>query len=142
MRKHILFILFLLFSFQLSWSQNNPLNKKITIAVINQPVEKVLFLISKSEFINFSYNSDNLPLDSIVSLNVKQKSIYVVLNEMLSNKFYYKTAGQHIVILKKKDFNNTSTNTKKTKICIEGTIVENGLRFKTLLFMPHAFAVW
>jgi len=104
---------------QKGWSQNNPLDNKITISVTNQPVEKVLNMISTNGNINFSYNSDIIPLDSVVSLNFDQKEIYKILNYLLLNNYVYKTTGQHIIIQKKKN-----VETAKTKINLKGSVRE------------------
>lgn len=116
------FLLFSAFSTNKSWSQKNPLDKKISISVNDLTVEKTLGVISSKAKILFSYNSDIIPLDSIVSINIVNKEVYKVLNQILVNKYYYKTTGQHIIILKKKD----NQSSKKEKLNINGSIIEFG----------------
>ncbi len=119
----IVFLFVLLAIYQIGWSQNNPLSKKISITITNQPVEKALQIISKAGNINFSYNSDIIPLDSIVSFSFNQKETLEILNYMFHNKYFYETTGQHIIIQKKKNINNKA-GTEKTKIIIIGKVVE------------------
>jgi hypothetical protein len=126
MNNKILILTFLfLFStiiVQETWSQIDPLSKKIDLKINNQTVEKTLNTISVKAKIFFSYNSDIIPLDSIVSLTVEKKEVYKILNQLLGNKYLYKSTGQHVIILKKK----TNQSPKQEKLKIKGTIIEFG----------------
>ena len=88
------------------YAQKNPLNKRISILANNKTVENILNNISKNNKIIFSFNSDIVPLDSVVSISIKNKTTSKVLTHLLGNLFYFKTLGNHIIILKRSSVQN------------------------------------
>ncbi|MEI7595323.1 MAG: STN and carboxypeptidase regulatory-like domain-containing protein [Bacteroidota bacterium] len=104
-----------------SYSQN-ALQKKVSFALTNQPVEKVLAKMAQSGGISFSYNSDLIPLDSIVSINFKNSSISKSLYILLGRDFFYKTIGNHIVILKKQ---KEKIEKSKKIVCTFSGVIKN-----------------
>lgn len=101
--NQILFtIVILIFSSITSFSQNSPLEKQISISVEKESIQNILFSISSKIDFNFSFNSDLVPIDSIVSFSCENKSVKKILEELLSKNYYYKTSGNHIIILRKK----------------------------------------
>jgi len=108
------------------YAQVNPLQRKITLVVSNESLEKTLQKISEQGKFNFSYNSDIIPLDSVISLNVSAKETGSILGDLLGVDYYYKTSGNYIIILKTNEKkNNNYANTGKTKYTITGTIVDS-----------------
>jgi hypothetical protein len=102
------------------YSQTNFLEKVISISVSNETVEKVLSKISKKVEANFSYNSDLIPLDSVVSMNVNNVRTSKALSVLLGKNYYFKTLGNHIIILKRNVIN--VENPKKTTCTITGFV--------------------
>jgi len=101
MNKWIHFFLFVLL-FSVSLSKVNAqkyLSKTITIQVHQQAVSTVLQSISQQGGFYFSYKSNLLPNDSLVTISVKNQSVEVLLNTLLGNRFQYKERGNHIIIL-------------------------------------------
>jgi len=119
----LLLQLFCAFNFVLL-APRNPLETRINIAITHQSVEKALAIISASGDINFSYNSDQIPLDSIVNLNFENKEIYKILNHLLQNNFQYKTTGTHIIIQKKKIQKSSNERVEAIKMTINGSVYE------------------
>jgi hypothetical protein len=130
MKNRFLFLAYLLlcclFFTSITWSQENPLNKKITIKANQISVEKALNSISSRANIFFSYNSDIIPLDSLVNLNFEKTEVTKILNQLLGNNFIYKTTGQHVIILKKK----LSPKNQQEKVIVKGSVIEFGTGFK------------
>jgi hypothetical protein len=114
-----LLILLLIFCFQ-NFAQQNPLTKKVTISIANQSIEKVLVKISLAGNVNFSYNPDLVPVDSLISVKAEKMEIKRILDRIFHNRFDYKTTGQHIIIVKKKKEQNTAED----KLQIHGFVVE------------------
>jgi len=131
MKNRFLLILFILSFLQAlnqnTFAQKNPLDVKISIKVDHQTVEKTLDCIGKAGNITFSYNSDNLPLDSVVSFDFNQKEIRKILHQLFGSNYTLKTTGQHIIILKNKKL---QTKPSKEKINIRGSIYETGTHIR------------
>ncbi len=108
------------------YAQSNPLQKKITLSVKNESVENTLFKMADLGSYSFSYNSDIVPLDSLVTFNVNSKETVKILNGMLGMDYYYKTSGYYIIILKKnKKQSNNNSISDKTTYTITGTIINS-----------------
>ncbi|KAJ1499944.1 hypothetical protein HMI54_011240, partial [Coelomomyces lativittatus] len=56
----------------------------ISVDIKQQPLEVALKTISKSNHINFSYSSNFIPKDSLVSINAKNNTVKEVLDKLLS----------------------------------------------------------
>ncbi|TKT88066.1 carboxypeptidase-like regulatory domain-containing protein [Dyadobacter frigoris] len=74
------------------------LNENISVSVRNQPVAQVLKLIEEQGKFAFSYNSDIVPGDSLVSVSVKSVSVKRVLEIMLQGKYLLREKGNYIII--------------------------------------------
>lgn len=104
-------------------AQSNPLQKKISLSVKNESIENTLLKMGEQGNYIFSYNSDLIPVDSIVTINVVNKETVKILNGMLGTNYYYKTSGHYIIILKKNNtISGNSADKIKTTYIITGTI--------------------
>lgn len=74
------------------------LNSAISLDVRKKPVSEVLKLISEQGKFNFSYNSNLVPGDSLVTLNVQNRSVRFVLDAVLLGVYQYKETGDYIII--------------------------------------------
>jgi hypothetical protein len=98
--RFIPFLFLLCFSLS-GFSQANPIDKRMSLSVSNEPMEKVLATISQITSVRFSYNSDIIPLDSLVSLNCTNVPVSTILNQIVGKRCTFKTMGNHIIFLKK-----------------------------------------
>ena len=114
-----------IFCFLHCFSQSNPLERRVNLKLNKQPIEKILMTISRNSGVGFSYNSDQLPVDSLVKIDVTQKPISKVLDLLLADKYQYKTAGEHIIIMKKKEQASKAANEKQW-INVKGRVYEWG----------------
>ena len=125
MRYFTLFI-FLFFT-QFSYSQSI-LKKKISLDVKNQSLEKTLDLISKKGGFYFSYNSNIINQDSIVSYICSKKTVELILKDILPENIVLLESGKHL-ILKSIVVNNSSIskkeNTEKQKYIIRGYLINS-----------------
>ncbi len=108
-------------------AQNNSLKKNIDFRVENERLEDVLFLIADIGGFSFSYNPDLLPIDSTLSLNVKNSSIHDVLKILLGNELEMRMSGNHLIILKTKfDTQNSDSESpggnQKQSVTINGYV--------------------
>jgi hypothetical protein len=117
---------FLFWGSNKAYSQTNPLEKKISLTVNNESVESTLIKMEKLGGYSFSYNSDIVPVDSLVSVNAVNKETGKILGNMLGEQFYYKTSGHFIILLKKTESKpKNQANNTKTKYIITGTVVDS-----------------
>jgi len=124
MKTFFLYLIIALFSLN-AFAQSNPLDRRVSIKLNKQSVEKALWAIGRAGGVGFSYNSDQMPLDSLVTIDYKQKEIAKVLDGLLSKKYNYKTAGQHIILMRKKEV-IYKTATEKQFVNIKGYVFEWG----------------
>jgi len=98
----LLFLLGLLLISIESLSQENILDKKLHISIQDEPLYKALIRINQATGYKFSYNSDILNEDQMVSLKVEGASISSCLDSLLNDTtLNYQVIDQHIVIHRK-----------------------------------------
>lgn len=78
----------------------NLLNKNISISVKNKPVSDVLKIIGDEGNFSFSYNSDIIQGDSLVTVMMRSKSVKQILETILRGNYQYKESGDFIIIKK------------------------------------------
>jgi len=74
------------------------LNSTVSFNVRQKPVSEVLKLIGEQGKFYFSYNSNLVPGDSLVTLNIQNKSVRQVLDVLLTGTYQYKETGDYIII--------------------------------------------
>jgi hypothetical protein len=75
------------------------LNKTVTVDAQRKPVSEVLKTISEQGKFYFSYNSDIISGDSLVTLNVTQKPVRQVLDQLFKGSYQYREKGDYLIIL-------------------------------------------
>ncbi len=78
----------------------NILSKNITIDVSRQRLDNVLEILSNKGDFYFSYNSKIVNKDSLVSLNVRNKSVREILNLLFNASFEFRESGNYVIIRK------------------------------------------
>jgi hypothetical protein len=76
------------------------LNKSVSVTVKNKQISEVLKSIGTQGNFSFSYNSDIIPGDSLISISVHSKSVKQVLDMILRGNYEYKEAGDFLIIQK------------------------------------------
>jgi hypothetical protein len=120
--KYFLFFTILLWFPFTTFGQGRLLDKKITIQVAGEKIEQVLTHIEQLSGVSFSYNSDIIPGDSLVSFSCVNKSIEKTLPIFLGKDFSFKSTGKYIIILQKN--NRQEINPTKSKFKISGIILD------------------
>jgi len=77
----------------------NLLDKRINIDVSKRRVEDVLEVIGKRAGFSFTYNSNIIPRDSLVTLSSTATPARQLLQSMFGERYQYKELDKHIVIL-------------------------------------------
>ena len=78
----------------------NLLNKNISIQVTRQRLDNVLEILSNKGNFYFSYNSNIIKKDSLVSFNYTNKSVLFILNSLFPQNYEFKESGNYIIIRK------------------------------------------
>jgi hypothetical protein len=94
--KKLFLLVFLFFPGPHCFAQN--LYQIVSLNIQQQPLETALSAITKSNKIYFSYSSNYIPKDSIVSINVKNNTVKEVLDILLSEKFEYRESNNYIIL--------------------------------------------
>lgn len=76
----------------------NYLNKPVTLSVQQQPLESVLANISKQTGVVFSYHTNIISKDSLVTIIANRKTLKDVLNQLLGSKCTFKEKGHYLII--------------------------------------------
>jgi len=74
------------------------LNRKVSLSQHHQPLVKVLDELSRQGGFIFSYNSDLIAKDSIVSMQVSNKTVKQVLNQLFGSAFEYRQKKNYVII--------------------------------------------
>jgi CarboxypepD_reg-like domain len=82
-----------------SYSQNL-LNRTISLQVNQQRLDNVLEILSNKGNFYFSYNSNSIKKDSVVSFNCTNKTVKAILNSLFNESFEFKESGNYIIIRK------------------------------------------
>ncbi|WP_159466837.1 STN and carboxypeptidase regulatory-like domain-containing protein [Dyadobacter sp. 3J3] len=102
-RIHVLFRINMVVALSLMLSvcyAQNLLNRSISVSVKNKPVSDVLKTIGDQGNFSFSYNSDIIAGDSLVTISMHSKSVKHVLDAMLRGNYQFKESGDFIIIQK------------------------------------------
>lgn len=125
-------ILCLMFSFHCLFSvqlmaQDNGKNQLITISKENTTVRVVLDAIEKTTSYRFFYNNLVVDPQKQVSINVKDKPLNAVLDELFTGMdISYSIMNDQVVLSPKAG--NTAASAKTSKITISGLVIEAGTK--------------
>ncbi|MBX3239453.1 MAG: hypothetical protein KIT80_19375 [Chitinophagaceae bacterium] len=78
----------------------NILNKKVSFSVQQQRLDDVLTILGNKGNFSFSYNSNILKRDSLVTYTANNHTVSQVLNQLLNEGFEFKESGNYIIIRK------------------------------------------
>ena len=98
--KKIVGIVFFLSGITISCVGQNILSKNITLDVNRQRLDNVLEILSNKGDFYFSYNSKIVKKDSLVSLNVRNKTVREILSSLFNNTYEFKESGNYVIIRK------------------------------------------
>jgi hypothetical protein len=92
------FILMILLISPVAASSQSLLNKTISVHVRNQPLVSVLKDMEQQGGFNFSYNSNTLRPDSLITLNADDQPIINALHTLFQNKFEIRENHNFIIL--------------------------------------------
>ncbi|MCB0697248.1 MAG: hypothetical protein KDC07_07775, partial [Chitinophagaceae bacterium] len=74
------------------------LNKGVSVKAKQKPLGEVLDIIGKQGGFFFSYNSNIVPADSLIDIDVWNKTVKQTLDVIFKGRFEYKVTGSHVII--------------------------------------------
>ncbi|NIG57402.1 STN and carboxypeptidase regulatory-like domain-containing protein [Chitinophaga sp. Cy-1792] len=96
LRHWLLFALLLLFSGNVI--AQSILDRKIDVDIRKRPLDEALQTIAKKGNFTFSYVSNIISQDSIVSISQKNASIREILDKLLNGDYQYKEHGNYLIL--------------------------------------------
>src|SRR5262245_12256066 len=81
-----------------SLQAQNILDKRISLDVTNTRLADVLKLISSKANFYFSYNSNIIMRDSLVTLSASNKTIRQLLEQLLSTRYEYREVNNYLIL--------------------------------------------
>lgn len=115
-----------------SYSQTKTplLERNISINLSNTKMDDALIKISQQGGFIFSYNPAVIDVNKTVTINIKNKSVREVLNQLFNGKIDYKTKGNYIILQKAKE-QSAKPTVKDETFTISGYVTdENGEKIK------------
>lgn len=97
MRTLKITVLFLFIFCSLVRAQSN-LSRNISLNIDQQKLSSVLAMIEKKGGFRFSYNSNILPVDSLISIHENNLNIAETLDKILNHRFEYRQSGNFVII--------------------------------------------
>lgn len=76
------------------------LSKNISLEVNRQRLDNVLEILSNKGDFYFSYNSNIIRKDSLVSFSARNKTVKEILNLLFNNTYEFKESGNYVIIRK------------------------------------------
>ena len=116
MRQFIVLILLLWHALQMNAQTAVPiLDRKVTVKITNQPLAKVLNIISETANFNFSY-STSIKVNRNVTIHAENKTVREMLDQLFNEQVTYQQIGNHLILQRKIIPKNTTQiqgNTEK-----------------------------
>ncbi|MBB6238441.1 hypothetical protein HDC90_003074 [Pedobacter sp. AK013] len=97
MRTLKITVIFLLFFSSIIKAQSN-LSRNISLNIEQQKLGSVLAMIEERGGFRFSYNSNILPVDSLISIHENNLNIAETLDKILNHRFEYRQSGNFVII--------------------------------------------
>lgn len=99
--RRYLLVLIVLCGLSFSVSAQSILNRPVTFDVYRQQLNHVLEILSNKANFYFSYNSNIIKNDSLVTLTVYNKTVKQVLDLLFAEGFEFRESGNYIIIRRK-----------------------------------------
>jgi hypothetical protein len=85
------------------------LEHRVTVAVIRQPIEKILNQISNQVGCIFSYSAKTVNVQMSTTLKATNKPVKIILDELFDNQVGYTTRGKYIILKPLDDHKSSKT---------------------------------
>lgn len=79
-------------------AQDNPLNRRISVRMQEEKLADALWAMGRKGEFSFAYNPDQIPADSLVSLQARREVVRQLLDQLFQGTVVYQPIGNHIVL--------------------------------------------
>ncbi|NII25369.1 hypothetical protein HB364_09770 [Pseudoflavitalea sp. X16] len=79
-------------------SAQSVLNRTVSFAVNRQPLDQVLEILSNKADFYFSYNSNIIKRDSLVTLTITNRTVKQVMEQLFPEGYEYRESGNYIIL--------------------------------------------
>lgn len=101
-------------------AQSNYLDAEVSMQVSEQKIITVLAQMERVGGFGFSFNSDQIPTDSLISFSAKSETVEQVLHRMLGKELEIRESGRHIILIKPTSLSKRQN--RKVEFTISGNI--------------------
>ncbi|WP_316768049.1 LA_2272 family surface repeat-containing protein [Pedobacter frigiditerrae] len=98
MMRIVTIIYFVCFLFNTRANAQSILGRKVSLNIVQQKLSVVLTMLEEKGEFRFSFNSDILPVDSVVTVKENNISIAETLEKLLTDRFEYRQSGNFVII--------------------------------------------
>src|SRR5688572_4213064 len=95
--RHFLIGLLSIFLTSHAFGQTN-LNKTISLDVSRQPIDQVLEILSNKGDFYFSYNSNIVSRDTLITISENNKTVRQLLDMIFKSGFEFRESGNYVII--------------------------------------------
>ncbi len=95
--RYLLFLFLYTFGITITYGQGM-LGQRVTLQAQKKPVAEVLKMMEKQAGFYFSYSSDMVSSDSLVSVSCKNKPVSEVLESLFGKHYQYIESNDHLII--------------------------------------------
>jgi carboxypeptidase-like protein len=96
--RRIIFLIIVTVAVTLTTQAQNNLNKTVSLDVNRQPIDQVLEILSNKGNFYFSYNSNIISRDSLITLSETNKTVKQILDMIFRQGFEFRESGNYIII--------------------------------------------
>ena len=122
--KYILIALTCIVSYNAGNAQTAPADRMISVNISGCRLDEALQAIASAGGFSFSYNSDCIPFDSIVSIGVRNHKVRSVLRSILPARIQIKEKGNYVILTCKIPKNTRSRHNAGSTYIISGYIID------------------
>ncbi len=95
--RFLLFFFLCIYGINMAYGQGM-LDRRVTVQAQRKPVAEVLKMAEKQAGFYFSYSSDMVKSDSLVSVSVRNKPVEDLLEAMFGKRYQYIESSDHLII--------------------------------------------
>lgn len=105
-------------------SQYSHLAKKVTVNFTQVPLDQALDEIARKGNFNFSYNSDLINPEKLVTVRVEETKIDKILHDLFGEAISNKEVGNHVILMKNFRHGNKKPASQNLLFHVSGFIVD------------------
>ena len=90
--------LILVFATVQSMAQRDVAERRVSLSLNNVPLERALSAIAEQADFRFSYNTELIPVDSVVIVSATNQTVGDLITQLFAGRIGYKVVGKHVIL--------------------------------------------